>query len=277
MRADLHVHSNASDGTDSPADVIRNARQAGLDAVALTDHDTTAGIKQARDSLPAGLTLIPGMELSCHLNGRSVHLLAYLFDPDHGELKAQTQRIRDDRIIRAQTMVGKLQDLGVPITWEDVTKIAKNATVGRPHIARAMVAVGVIERPEDAFTDEWIQDGGRAYVDKYALDPAHAIRLVRAAGGTTVLAHPRAGRAWNLEQTEIAGLAAVGLAGVEVFHPDHQEAERHWLLGLVRDLGLVATGGSDDHGALTGNRIGCETTGEDAYGSLLGTEPSPAR
>jgi hypothetical protein len=269
VRADLHVHSNASDGTGSPADVMQRAGAAGLDAVALTDHDTTSGITEARDNLPEGLTLIPGMELSCHLNDRSVHLLAYLFDPADEELGKQTQRIRDDRIIRAQTMVTKLQDLGAPVTWEDVTKIAGASVVGRPHIARAMVAAGVVQAPEDAFTREWIDDGGRAYVEKYALDPAHAIALVRGAGGAAVLAHPRAGRAWNLSHEEIAGLAAVGLAGVEVFHPDHQEAERHWLLHLVRDLGLVATGGSDDHGALTGNRIGCETTGEDAYNSLL--------
>lgn len=276
MRADLHVHSNASDGTDAPADVMRKARAAGLDAVALTDHDTTAGIAQARDNLPAGLTLIQGMELSCHLNDRSVHLLAYLFDAADEELSKQTQRIRDDRIIRAQAMVTKLQDLGAPVTWEDVARIAGTSVVGRPHIARAMVAAGVIQEPEDAFTDDWIQDGGRAYVDKYALDPGYAIKLIRAAGGAAVIAHPRAGRAWNLSHEEIAGLAAVGLAGVEVFHPDHPEAERHWLLRLVRDLGLVATGGSDDHGALTGNRIGGETTGEDAYDRLLDST-TPAR
>jgi predicted metal-dependent phosphoesterase TrpH len=247
---------------------MRRAAATKLDAVALTDHDTTAGITEARDNLPDGLTLIQGMELSCHLNDRSVHLLAYLFDPANEELSKQTQRIRDDRIIRAQTMVTKLQDLGAPVTWEDVTKIAGTSVVGRPHIARAMVAAGVVQTPEDAFTDEWIQDGGRAYVDKYALDPAHAINLIRAAGGAAVVAHPRAGRGWNLSQEEIAGLAAVGLAGVEVFHPDHHEAERHWLLHLVRDLGLVATGGSDDHGTLTGNRIGTETTDEDACNRL---------
>jgi predicted metal-dependent phosphoesterase TrpH len=276
VRADLHVHSNASDGTDSPADVMRRAAAAGLDAVALTDHDTSAGLTQARDSLPAGLTLIPGMELSCHLNDRSVHLLAYLFDPAYTELAKQTQRIRDDRIIRAQTMVTKLQDLGAPVTWEDVTKIAGASVVGRPHIARAMVAAGVINEPEDAFTDDWIADKGRAYVEKYALDPAHAIRLIRAAGGAAVVAHPRAGRAWNLSDDEIARMAAAGLAGVEVFHPDQDISERHWLVRLATDLDLLATGGSDDHGTLTGNRIGCETTGEDTCNRLK-ARATPAR
>ncbi len=271
VRADLHVHSNASDGTDSPADVMRRAKAAGLDAVALTDHDTTAGITQARDDLPAGITLVPGMELSCQLNDRSVHLLAYLFDEADEDLATQTQRIRDDRIIRAQAMVARLRDLGAPVTWEDVTKIAGSAVVGRPHIARAMVAAGVIDEPAEAFTDEWIADNGRAYVDKYALDPAHAIRLIRAAGGTTVLAHPRAGRAWNLSDAEIADLRAAGLAGLEVFHPDHDEATRLHLLRLATDLGLIATGGSDDHGALTDNRIGEDTTGGAAYERLLRT------
>jgi predicted metal-dependent phosphoesterase TrpH len=271
VRADLHVHSNASDGIDSPSDVMRRASTAGLDVIALTDHDTTAGIAQARDNLPEGLTLIQGMELSCHLNDRSVHLLAYLFDEADEDLQTQTQRIREDRVIRAQAMVGILQDLGAPVTWEDVAKMAGSAVVGRPHIARAMVAAGVINAPEEAFTDEWIADGGRAYVDKYALDPAHAIRLIRSAGGTTVLAHPRAGRAWNLSDEEIAALARAGLAGLEVFHPDHDEAARQRLLDLAVGLGLIPTGGSDDHGALNGNRIGEETTGDTAYERLLQT------
>jgi predicted metal-dependent phosphoesterase TrpH len=269
VRADLHTHSTASDGTDPPADVMRRAAAAGLDAVGLTDHDTTAGQAEASAALPESLTLIPGMELSCHLDGRSVHLLAYLFDPAHPELAAETKRIRDDRVIRAQAMVGKLAGLGAGVTWDQVARIAGTSVVGRPHIARAMVAAGVIENPEDAFTSDWIADGGRAYAEKYALDPARAIRLVRAAGGVTVIAHPRAGRAWNLSDEQIARLAAMGLTGVEVWHPDHSLTERATLLALVRDLGLVATGGSDDHGSLTGYRIGVETTGAEDYDRLL--------
>ena len=269
MRADLHVHSNASDGTDPPAEVMRNAAKAGLDAVALTDHDTTAGHAEARTALPTGLTLIPGMELSCELAGRSVHLLGYLFDPGHEELAAETKRIRDDRVIRAQAMVTKLTELGAALTWDQVAQIAGTSVVGRPHIARAMAEAGVVADPAEAFTSDWIADDGRAYVPKYALDPSRAIRLINAAGGLAVLAHPRAGRAWNLSDEEIAGLAAVGLAGVEVYHPDHDLTERTALLHLVRDLDLVATGGSDDHGSFTGNRLGCETTSEDSYQRLL--------
>jgi predicted metal-dependent phosphoesterase TrpH len=275
VRADLHVHSNASDGTDPPAEVMSRAAQAGLDVVALTDHDTVAGHAQARRSLPESLTLVPGMELSCRLENRSLHLLAYLFDPDDPDLAAQTQRIRDDRVLRAQAMVDRLIDLGVPITWDDVAAIAGSAVVGRPHIARAMAASGAIASPDQAFTREWIADGGRAYVDRYALEPARAIGLVRAAGGVAVVAHPRAnseggrGGGWVVTDEQIAGLAAAGLAGVEVFHPDQPEPEQASLLGLTRDLGLIATGGSDDHGSLTGHRIGSYTAAPGAYESLI--------
>ena len=269
MRADLHVHSSASDGTEPPAEVMRRAAQAGLDVVALTDHDTTAGHAQARRALPGSLTLVPGMELSCLLDGHSLHLLAYLFDPDDPQLAAETRRIRGDRVRRAHAMVERLAGLGVPITWDDVAAIAGSAVVGRPHIARAMVASGAIAAPEQAFTPDWIADGGRAYVGRYALDPVRAIGLVRAAGGVAVIAHPRADRALLVADDQIAGLAAAGLAGVEVFHPDQPADVQAGLLGLTRDLGLIATGGSDDHGSLTGYRIGSRTTPAQAYEALV--------
>ena len=271
MRADLHVHSNASDGTDPPAEVMRRAAAAGLDAVALTDHDTVAGYPQACQALPDGLIGVPGMELSCLLSDRSVHLLAYLFDPDHAELAAELARIRDDRVLRARAMVDRLAGLGVAISWDQVAAIAGGAVVGRPHIARAMVAAGAIAEPSAAFTRDWIADGGRAYVSRYALEPGRAIRLVRAAGGATVLAHPRAARDSQVSDSEMAGLAAVGLAGVEVFHPDQPASERSCLLALSHDLGLLASGGSDDHGGLTGHRIGAETAAAGVYEALVAT------
>jgi 3',5'-nucleoside bisphosphate phosphatase len=272
MRADLHVHSNASDGTDPPAEVMRRAALAGLDAVALTDHDTVAGHAQARQALPGRLILVPGMELSCRLDDpargpRSLHLLAYLFDPRDPELATETRRIRDDRVLRARAMVDRLIDLGVPISWDDVAAVAGTAVVGRPHIARAMAASGAIASPEQAFTPDWIADGGRAYVGRYALDPVRAIALVRSAGGVAVLAHPRADRALLVDDAQIADLAAAGLAGVEVFHPDQPDPAS--LLTLTRDLGLIATGGSDDHGSLTGHRIGSHIAAADAYGRLI--------
>jgi len=198
-----------------------------------------------------------------------VHLLAYLFDPDDPVLAAETRRIRDDRILRARAMVDRLIDLGVPITWDDVAAIAGSAVVGRPHIARAMAASGAIASPGQAFTPDWIADGGRAYVGRYALDPVRAIALVRSAGGVAVLAHPRADRALAVSDAQIAVLAAAGLAGVEVFHPDQPESEQASLLGLTRDLGLIATGGSDDHGSLTGYRIGSYAAAPGAYEALL--------
>jgi 3',5'-nucleoside bisphosphate phosphatase len=272
MRADLHVHSNASDGTDPPAEVMRRAALAGLDGVALTDHDTVAGHAQARQALPGPLILVPGMELSCRLDdpargSRSLHLLAYLFDPDDPELATETRRIRDDRVLRARAMVDRLIGLGVPISWDDVAAVAGTAVVGRPHIARAMAASGAIASPEQAFTPDWIADGGRAYVGRYALDPVRAIALVRSAGGAAVLAHPRANRALLVDDAQIADLATAGLAGVEVFHPDQPDPAS--LLGLTRDLGLIATGGSDDHGSLTGHRIGSHIAAADAYERLI--------
>jgi predicted metal-dependent phosphoesterase TrpH len=272
IRADLHVHSSASDGTDPPAEVMRRAARAGLDVVALTDHDTVAGHAEAR-AAAGPVTLLPGMELSCRLASRSLHLLAYLFDPDQPELAAELARIRDDRVLRARAMVDKLASLGVDISWEQVAAIAGQAVVGRPHIARAMAASGAIASPREAFTRDWIADGGRAYVGRYALDPARAIGLVRAAGGVAVLAHPRAGRDTWVTDEQITGLAAAGLAGLEVFHPDQSEAERARLLALAHDLDLVATGGSDDHGSLTGYRLGCETTSAEAYQDLLSRVP----
>lgn len=270
MRIDLHSHSNASDGTDPPAEVMRRARAAGLDVVALTDHDTLAGIGRARRALPPGLTLVPGMELSCRLDGHSVHLLAYHADPAHAGLAEQLHAITTDRLRRARDMVSKLRELGVDITWEQVAAIAGDGVVGRPHIARAMVEAGAIARPEQAFTPDWIGPGGRAYVSRYALDPERAVRLVTAAGGVSVLAHPGLpARGWVIGDEVIERLARAGLGGLEVAHPDQDDAWRMRLAALAASLGLVSSGGSDDHGSLTGHRLGCETTAPAEYERLM--------
>jgi predicted metal-dependent phosphoesterase TrpH len=273
MRADLHVHSTASDGSDPPAEVMRRAARAGLDVVALTDHDTVAGHAEAH-AAAGPVNLLPGMELSGRLDGRSLHMLAYLFDADQPELAAELTRIRDDRVLRARAMVDKLAGLGVDVSWEQVAAIAGQAVVGRPHIARAMADSGAIASPREAFTRDWIADGGRAYVGRYALDPVRAIDLVRAAGGVTALAHPRAGRDTLVTNEQITRLAAAGLAGLEVFHPEQSEAERARLIALAHDLALAITGGSDDHGSLTDYRLGCETTSGEAYQDLLSRVPA---
>jgi 3',5'-nucleoside bisphosphate phosphatase len=270
LRADLHSHSNVSDGTTTPADVITRAVAAGLDVIALTDHDTVAGHAEAATALPAGLTLLPGMELSCRLQGHSVHLLSYLFDPAHPELAAETAKIRDSRVTRAREMVRRLADRGIPVTWEQVADIADGGVVGRPHIARALAAAGAVATPADAFSPEWIGPGGPAYVARYALDPVRAVTLVRAAGGVTVLAHARGhGRGWQIPDDVIAELAAAGLTGLEINHPQHDEAAREQLRALAASLGLVPSGGSDDHGELTGFRIGTETAPAGSYQKLI--------
>jgi 3',5'-nucleoside bisphosphate phosphatase len=268
VRIDLHVHSSASDGTDSPAEVMRRAAAANLDVVALTDHDTLAGIGPAARALPPGLTLVPGMELSCMYSGRSMHLLGYLTDPENAALAAETELIRDDRVHRARAMVARLQALDAPVTWEQVTAIAGDAVVGRPHIARALAEAGVVATPADAFTAEWIADGGRAHVDRYAPDPARAITLIRGAGGVPVLAHPRS-PGYEIDDEVIVGLVSAGLAGLEVFHPDHDHSERARLTQLAVALNLVMTGGSDDHGAFNESGLGSETTPPEQYDRLL--------
>ncbi|HEX2317070.1 MAG TPA: PHP domain-containing protein [Thermomonospora sp.] len=271
MRIDLHSHSTASDGTEAPGEVVRLARVAGLDVLALTDHDTVAGLAPAAERLPAGLTLVPGMELSCRREGLSVHLLAYLFDPGDAALAAECELIRESRDSRGRRMVERLVELGVPITWEQVTELAGGAAVGRPHIARAMVAAGVIDDPAQAFTADWLAPGGRAYQRRYAPDPATAVRMVRAAGGVPVLAHPGAGRRGQVVTDEwIAELAEAGLFGLEVDHADHDPATRARLRDLAAALDLAVTGSSDDHGDLTGHRLGSETTSTEVYERLLG-------
>ena len=271
MRIDLHSHSTASDGTDPPAEVVRRARQAGLDVLALTDHDTLAGHAEARRALPPGLTLVTGMELSCCLDGHSVHMLAYGLDRAEGsELAAECAAIVAARRSRAQHMVDRLRELGVNITWPQVEALAEGGVVGRPHIARAMVAAGAIARPDEAFTPEWIAAGGRAYVSRYALDPVRALRLIAEAGGAAALAHPAAvSRGWRISDEVVSRLARAGLAGLEVQHPDHDQAERSRLGALAADLDLVPTGGSDDHGSLTGHRLGRETCPPESYERLM--------
>ncbi|MFZ3500178.1 PHP domain-containing protein [Streptomyces sp. 5.8] len=269
MRIDLHAHSTASDGTDTPAELVRNAAGAGLDVVALTDHDTVAGYREAIAALPQGLTLVTGAELSCRLDGIGMHMLAYLFDPEEPELFRERELVRDDRTPRAQAMIGKLRDIGVDITWEQVARIAGDGSVGRPHIAAALVELGVVPTVSDAFTADWLADGGRAYAEKHELDPFDAIRLVKAAGGVTVFAHPAAvKRGTCVPESAIAALASAGLDGIEVDHMDHDEATRARLRGLAGDLGLLTTGSSDYHGSRKTCRLGEYTTDPEIYGEI---------
>ncbi|MFJ8492241.1 PHP domain-containing protein [Streptomyces sp. NPDC094038] len=269
MRIDLHCHSTASDGTDTPAELVRNAAAAGLDVVALTDHDSTRGYAEAVAALPEGLTLVTGAELSCRVDGVSMHMLAYLFDPEEPALLAERELVRDDRVPRAQAMVARLNALGVPVTWEQVLRIAGDGSVGRPHVASALVELGVVPTVSDAFTEEWLADGGRAFVEKHETDPFEAIRLVKGAGGVCVFAHPGAAkRGRTVPEPVIAELAAAGLDGIEVDHMDHDEDTRARLRGLAAELGLLVTGSSDYHGSRKTVTLGEFTTHPEVYGEI---------
>jgi predicted metal-dependent phosphoesterase TrpH len=261
VRIDLHTHSTASDGTDAPGQVVADAAAAGLDVVALTDHDTTAGWAQATDAaLRHGVALVRGAEISARSGGISVHVLSYLHDPAHAALLAELDRTRDARTSRARRMVDLLGE-DYPITWEDVlAQTVEGTTIGRPHIADALVAAGHVADRSAAFATI-LAPGTPYYVPHYAPGAVAAVRGVRAAGGVPVFAHPGAdGRGRVVADSVIEEMAAAGLAGLEVFHRDHDERQRARLEDLARTLGLFVTGSSDYHGAGKPNRLGENTT-----------------
>ncbi len=271
---DLHAHSTASDGLCSPTEVVRLATAAGLTVVALTDHDTTSGLAEAAGILPTGLTLLPGAEISCGIrveHGRwvSLHLLAYLFDATEPVFAAVRARLREDRVTRARRMVEKLAADGHPVRWEQVAAQA-DGVIGRPHVAEALVDAGLVSSLQAAFTPAWIGAGGRYWVGKDEPDALEAIRLVRDAGGVSVLAHPYAStRGPTIGPDVIAAMARAGLRGLEVDHPDHPQQARARLRRLATDLGLIVTGASDFHGPSKPQRLGAETTSGHAYEALI--------
>ena len=268
-RIDLHTHSTASDGTTPPAVLVREARDAGLDAVALTDHDTTAGWREAADALPHGMTLVRGAEISCVRDGISLHLLAYLFDPAEPAFAAARRALRDSRMGRAERMVSLLRDDGIDVTWQQVQELA-GGTVGRPHVARALMAAGLVGSVDEAFTPEWIGHGGRYYAGKLELDVLDAIGMVAGAGGVSVFAHPAANkRGRTVGEDVVREMAAAGLAGLEVDHLDHDDDERAALRALAAQLDLLTTGSSDFHGEHKANRLGACTTSEASYARIV--------
>lgn len=277
---DLHLHSTASDGTTPPGELMRQARAAGLTVAALTDHDTTSGWAAAAAALPAGLTLIPGAELSCRWHGAGesigLHLLAYLFDPGYGPLVTALARVRESRLGRAERMVALMRADGVPIDWDDVLRHADGGTVGRPHLAAALIRAGLVADTQEAFASRWL--GSRYRVPKEDLDVLEALRLVKAAGGVTVFAHPRASvRGRVVPDTVFGQLAAAGLDGLEADHHDHSPAERAEVRRHAEALGLFVTGSSDFHGTHKKVRIGEYTTAPAALERIVsaatGTTP----
>ncbi|MEV4154553.1 PHP domain-containing protein [Nocardia salmonicida] len=273
MRIDLHTHSTASDGTDSPAELVRHAAAAGLDVVAITDHDTTGGWAEAEAARPPGLTLVRGMEMSCTGMGEDgdpvpVHLLAYLFDPTDRGFAAERERLRGERVARVRAMADKMAADGLPID-PDAVMASAGPAVGRPHLAQALVAAGVVESVNAAFTD-LLAPHGPYYAEKADTPLTRAVQLIAAAGGVSVIAHARArtrGRLLALD--EIRELAGLGLGGLEIDHPDHNDADRVVLNGLSRELGLVRTGSSDYHGTNKTIRIGACATDPDQYEALI--------
>ena len=270
LAIDLHTHSTASDGTEPPAVVVARAVAAGLDVVALTDHDTTLGWAEAGAAAgELGIVLVPGIEVSCSRRWQSIHLLAYLPDPRHPALVGELARARASRDTRLDRMVEKMAADGIPVTPEAVrAEVEEGATAGRPHIADALVTAGVVAHRDEAFA-RWLGNDSPYYVAHYAPDPVHAVGVVRAAGGVPVIAHPWSGtRGRVVSDALVEEMAAAGLVGLEVHHRDHDaDAVRH-LGELARSLDLLATGSSDYHGAGKLNRLGEHTTAPEVFEAI---------
>lgn len=272
MRIDLHTHTDRSDGTVTPRQLVREAATAGLDVLGLTDHDTATGWDDARDEADAaGIRLFVGMEISCRYAGLSAHLLGYLPDPTYAPLVSALDEVLRGRDERMPRIVSRLQELGYPITEEEVVAESRGAAaLGRPHIADVLVGHGIVASRDEAF-DRLLSPGRPAYVARDAADLVEMIGLVRDAGGVSVLAHPW-GRHGNdaLGRDGFAALQEAGLVGIEVDHQDHDAAQREALRAIGRDLDLVRTGSSDYHGTgKVDHELGCNTTAPDQLDRLL--------
>jgi predicted metal-dependent phosphoesterase TrpH len=272
VRIDLHTHSSASDGTDTPGDLVREAAAAGLDVVALTDHDAMSGWDEAQQAADeAGITLVPGLEISTRFHHRGVHLLGYLPDPTHPGLVGELDRILEGRTARTPAIVAALREHGIDVSEEDVRRESGGSVAaGRPHVADALVRLGVVADRTEAFAT-LLSPGQPGYVNRYASALEEMIPLVAAAGGVSVVAHPwgRGSRS-VLDAEALAGLKDLGLAGIEVDHQDHSPADRAELRALARDLDLVVTGSSDHHGlGKVDHDLGVNTTDPEQYERLL--------
>jgi predicted metal-dependent phosphoesterase TrpH len=274
MRIDLHTHSSVSDGTDAPAELVRKALDAGLDVVALTDHDTFDGLDEAAaEGERLGLRVVRGMELSCSRQGSSVHVLAYGADPASPDLAAEMARVRDGRLGRLVGVLRKLAELGVPVSEAEVmAQVGNSPSVGRPHIADALIKAGHVRDRQEAF-DRFLADGGPAHVHRYTIEVDRGVDLVHEAGGLAVIAHPWGrGRERLLPPNVLEALVRDhGLDGIEVDHQDHDSDIRQRLRALADSLGLLATGSSDYHG--TGkfdHDLGCNTTDPEVFAQMQG-------
>jgi 3',5'-nucleoside bisphosphate phosphatase len=247
---DLHTHTNCSDGTDSPRELVNKAIVQGLEVLGISDHDTTSSWKEATESLRGSLKLALGSEISCLTSdGISVHMLGLLFDPQHQEMQQVLEETRDGRLPRMRKMIEKMRAEGMDISIEDVEQVMPTgATMGRPHLADALVAKKIVKSRDEAFVD-LLHNESRFYVSHAAPTPVEAVKLIRRAGGVAVIAHPFAShRGQILKAEDFSDLVAAGLNGIEVDHRDQNPDERAMLRTIARDLDLVVTGSSDYHG-----------------------------
>ena len=275
-KIDLHTHTTFSDGTLTPRELVELAKERDLAVLAVTDHDSTEGISEAFGAAEGSeLELVPGVEFSTTRDGHGIHVLAYWIELDDGEFQAELSRLREDRWTRGQRMVRRLQELGYPISFERVQEIAEGKNIVRPHVAQALVEAGVVSSIDEAFTPELIANGGRAYVEKHALDPVAALELIKRTGGVAVVAHPGLFReGLGVPDEILQQMIDAGLDGIEAAHPDHPPDAEQRYRELAARFGLVVTGSSDCHGTRYDPiRLGSVTTDPEEFARLKARRP----
>lgn len=267
---DLHTHSNISDGTDSPAQLINKAHSAGVKVLALTDHDSTAGWSEAITALRPGLDLVLGAEISCQAEGGfSVHMLGLLFDGENLEIQNSMAQVRENRVGRMERIIKRLNEAGIDISMADVeAERSEGATLGRPHLADALIKKGVAKNRDEIFSN-FLHNNSKFYIPHYSPTPIDVIKMIKRAGGVAVIAHPFASlRGRTITEDSFAKMVEAGLDGIEIDHRDHSAAERELLLKIAGDFDLVKTGSSDYHGEGKLNTLAEFTTSPDQWEKL---------
>ena len=267
---DLHTHTTCSDGTDTPTELVNKALASGISVLAITDHDSISGWQEATAALRPGLSLVPGAEISCQTaDGVSVHVLGLLFDPNYQELMNTLEKTRDNRIGRMEKIISRINEAGIDISMSDVLEqLSEGATLGRPHLADALVKKGVVSSRDEAFT-KMLHNNSRYYVSHYSPSPELAIELIKQAGGVAVIAHPMASHRGRVISKETFGsIIDAGLDGIEIDHRDHNPDEKKELINLAKSFDLVITGASDYHGNGKLNILGEYTTNPEQWEKL---------
>lgn len=270
MVIDLHTHTSYSDGTDTPAQLINKALAAGISIIGLTDHDSISGWQEATDTLRTGISLVPGAEISCQTpDGISVHILGLLFDSNNSELMNTLEKTRENRHGRMEKIIARINEAGIDITMDDVLEqLSDGATLGRPHLADALVKKGIVASRDEAFT-QMLHNNSKYYVSHYSPTPEAAIKLIKTAGGVSVIAHPMAShRGRTISLDTFGSIIQAGLDGIEVDHRDHSPDEKSQLIKLANESNLVMTGASDYHGNGKLNTLGEYTTRPEQWEKL---------